>query len=1248
MKTLFDTKITKTKTFLLYGNLKDTIWCPDLMPRDIEHYLVKLLKSRGYEHIIFFGEPGTKGAYCLDEQSARFFFDNSECPLPGVYPEEYDFEENRQDTAHDESGASAEYGESEHEEDKKVVTGSSVSDMMDALDEYEPGAFGWDEGAAEEKEDNLTGKQQKKAGGRVRYAYRGQVMSEFLLKIHPLMLREDSHMAVIFYNMLTTQNVLGDLRDDILDTWEMNSRGNICLMLFPETLHNEAAVQSYISANGLESKFLLACSDSRQGYRMNPDNCIRVGKPCKDEIVSMLRYLSIVGNDKGRKLKLHYAELDDLVEMLLALSDRYAAQNGIDFEYMSEIYRRFDEFLNQAFLDDESWDGYLTEKELRRAYEVADDQKINDKPKKKRKASKKKAADWGIERIAPQKEQEESRKTLEEALAELDKLVGLEEVKAEVRKLVALQQHNNERVSQGLKGVGTSLHLVFAGAPGTGKTTVARLLGDIYYALGLLSRGHLVETDRSELVAGYQGQTAPLVVSKVREAKGGVLFIDEAYSLLRDGRDSFGQEAVDALVKQMEDNREDLLVVVAGYEKEMDKFLSSNPGLKSRFTQKINFADYTVEELQEIFLRMCKAGHYSVSEEALAEVQNVMECGIGSGRDFGNGRYVRTVFEEAIKNLAMRHSISGKKDVTQEELSTFSKEDITLPSNIGRVKKSNRSSLEGALAELDQLVGLKEVKESVHELIALQQLNAEREKKGLPIIKPSLHMIFAGTPGTGKTTVARILGDIYYALGLLSKGHLVETGRSQLVAGYEGQTAPLVEDKVADAMGGVLFIDEAYSLVRGEHDPFGKEAIDTLTKQMEDNREDLLVIAAGYPLEMQRFVDANPGLMSRFTQKIEFENYTVDELLEIFRRMCQKEKYSATEEAMETVRRVMKLGIASGRKFGNGRFARNVFEESIKKMAVRVGKLDIANLSLEDASTIAAEDISLPANFDGKDEKADDEIKDLTTEELLKELDQYIGLQQVKAQIHSLVNLSKVNETRKKRGLETKQVSLHMVFTGNPGTGKTTIARLVGKLYKSIGVLESGHVVETAREDLVAEFVGQTATKTRAKLEDALGGVLFIDEAYTLVQKAGIGTDFGQESIDTILKYMEDHRDEIVVIAAGYPDEMCDFIESNPGLESRFSNIIAFEDYTIDELMEILAMQCSKAGYLLTDGALQKARMIIQAKKSTESDTFANGREVRNLFEKACLAQSDRISIMENLDTISDEMLMTLTEDDFV
>jgi len=268
------------------------------------------------------------------------------------------------------------------------------------------------------------------------------------------------------------------------------------------------------------------------------------------------------------------------------------------------------------------------------------------------------------------------------------------------------------------------------------------------------------------------------------------------------------------------------------------------------------------------------------------------------------------------------------------------------------------------------------------------------------------------------------------------------------------------------------------------------------------------------------------------------------------------------------------------------------------------------------------------------------EEKPESIEELKQELAGYIGLAAVKKEVETLINLVTVQKLRKENGLPVNDLSLHMVFSGNPGTGKTMIARLMARIYKSLGILSKGQLIEVDRGGLVAGYVGQTAIKTGEVIEKAKGGVLFIDEAYALTNRGG--NDYGQEAVDTLLKAMEDNRDDLIVIVAGYTELMEEFVHSNPGLESRFNRFLHFPDYTIDEMMAIFDMRCSQSGYQLSEEARPILRDVVKL-SSMDVKGFGNARGVRNLFERAVTAQANRLSTDPE---ITKDDLMTLTADD--
>ncbi len=543
--------------------------------------------------------------------------------------------------------------------------------------------------------------------------------------------------------------------------------------------------------------------------------------------------------------------------------------------------------------------------------------------------------------------------------------------------------------------------------------------------------------------------------------------------------------------------------------------------------------------------------------------------------------------------------------------------------------------LEAALDELDTMVGLGPVKEEVNKLISRLQVEQKRREQGHAGQPMSLHMVFTGPPGVGKTQVARALGEIFRGLGVVRKGHLVETDRAGLVAGYIGQTAAKTLEKCKEALDGILFIDEAYTLVGGNEGggDFGREAIDTLLKFMEDNRARIIVIVAGYPNEMRRFIGSNPGLASRFTKIIDFPSYDAAEMGAILRTMAKKQSF----EVPADIEAKLAPWIAENIKredWGNAREIRTLLEKVREAQAMRIAREPGADLfAMELADFEAALGFTL-SNHGGESSGSNAaalpmltipaRVQERPAAAALADIDAMIGLAPVKEEINTLIARLQVEQKRREQGLPTTPMSLHMVFTGPPGVGKTQVARALGDVYRGLNVLRKGHLVETDRAGLVAGYVGQTAARTLEKCREALDGILFIDEAYTLAATSTGGSDFGREAIDTLLKFMEDNRDRIIVIAAGYPNEMRRFIGSNPGLASRFTKTIEFPAYGVPEMVAILHAMAKQQSFELPAGIESKLGPWMA--ENVKRDDWGNAREIRTLLEKAREAQALRIS----------------------
>ena len=821
-------------------------------------------------------------------------------------------------------------------------------------------------------------------------------------------------------------------------------------------------------------------------------------------------------------------------------------------------------------------------------------------------------------------------RSLDDILGDLDRYIGMDEVKKAVREIAFTVYNSVQRAQRGLgEQEKSGIHIVLTGNPGTGKTTIARKLGEILEAIGYLDSGHVVEVDRSKMVSPHQGETPKVVDRLCDKAMGGILFVDEAYTLapVSQGgeRDQQGAQALEQLMKRMEDDRGKFVVIAAGYRQEMDNLFRINPGVRSRFSYFLNIDDYTPDQLFAIMQVFAKEKKYVFTPEAeQLALKMITEIYNSRDKDFANGRTMRQLFDKICSKQAERLQKGNMAMLTNEQMMSIDVADIPYEAP----KSVNYTD---CLSKLNGMVGLAGVKKEISNLAAFLNLQIRR---GETNTFQGKHYIFTGNPGTGKTTVARIMADVFRTLGILSRGQLVEADRSKLVAGFSGQTAIKTNQLIDSAMGGVLFIDEAYTLKSNDGDSFGAEAIDTLLKRLEDDRGKFICIVAGYTDQMHDFIDTNPGLKSRFTQTIHFDDYTPDELTEIFINLAKGKNFTVDEETKGAIHRQFEqLYLRRDKNFGNAREARRIFDQAVEKQSQRlVEAINHPDFKEEDMYRITTADLPMAQSEQSR-----------PLDEVLNELDDFIGMRSVKNMIRRLAVQSMFMKQRAAMGAgKVQQMAMNFVLTGNPGTGKTSIARKMGEVLQAMEILPTSRVMEVSRATLVGKYMGETPKIVNNVCDKAMGGILFIDEAYTLSSEHD---QYGKEAIDTLMKRMEDDRGKFVVIAAGYKDEMETFLAVNPGLASRFTHKMHIDDYNEDELVAIFKQMAGKDNYKLSPEAEFKLMDIVSRKVINKSNSFGNAREMRNMLDATIQQLSMRVSQLPPSEVTQETYQLIMPED---
>ncbi|KAJ4477292.1 P-loop containing nucleoside triphosphate hydrolase protein [Lentinula aciculospora] len=736
-----------------------------------------------------------------------------------------------------------------------------------------------------------------------------------------------------------------------------------------------------------------------------------------------------------------------------------------------------------------------------------------------------------------------------QAIEAIMKMTGLEEVKLEVLKILDTIEVKQR---QGILYDDERYNVAFLGNPGTGKTTVARLYAKFLSSVGAIPGSAFEEITGSKLASDGVKDTGSLL-DKVKKAGGGVIFIDEAYQLVSGAYG--GTEVLDFLLAEMENNIGKLVFIIAGYNKQMEKFFEHNPGIPSRVPHTFYFRDYTDDELRLMLERKFHekfSGRLKVEDgiHGLYGRIAVRRLGRRRGREgFGNARALENLIFTILKRQTSRITKERASGIRPDYLQLV-KEDLIGADPATAILQCD------SWRKLHELTGLNSVKRSIEDLYDMILRNYARELKEEEPLQVTLNKCFIGSPGTGKTTVAKLYGQILVDLGLLSNGEVIMKNPADFIGNVLGASETQTKAILASSVGKVLIIDEAYMLHTGKTnqspDMFKTAVIDTIVAEVQSTLgEDRCVLLCGYEKEMRDMFQAvNPGLTRRFSIEdgFRFEDFTSEQLVEILELKLKQQSLGATNDAKKVAQEVLTRAKMRPN-FGNGGDVENLITKA---------KLNYVNRS-RGTDTRDASVIFEPADFDPQFNRLHNSNQ---LDELFKDV---VGCEDI---VEKMRRWQKVAQTGKMRGEEVSDlVPTTFVFKGPPGTGKTTTARKMGEVFYDLGLLSSPEVHECSASDLIAQYVGQTGPCVQEMFKKAAGKVLFIDEAYRLGQG-----HFSQEAVDEIVTLLTDerYRGKIVVILAGYNEDINDLLSSNRGLSSRFTEEVIFSNLQPEECMTIL------------------------------------------------------------------------------
>ncbi|OTB03033.1 hypothetical protein M426DRAFT_61032, partial [Hypoxylon sp. CI-4A] len=786
---------------------------------------------------------------------------------------------------------------------------------------------------------------------------------------------------------------------------------------------------------------------------------------------------------------------------------------------------------------------------------------------------------------------------------ELMQLEGMEEVK---RQFLDIKSKVDVCKEQGRDLRRERFNVVFQGNPGTGKTTVARLYARFLQSLDLLDSDDVKETSGIKVAAkGALGIKKKL--KRILYNGGGILFVDEAYQLTAPYLDGTGRAALDVILTTMENNISRLAVIFVGYKDEMESFFEHNPGLSSRIPYTMNFADFTDSELWKIL-------RDKITKEYNGNMQ--VECGMDGlymriairrlaqnrgNRSFGNARAVETLLA-GISRRQARRLAEEKKYGKKPNYLLLTKEDLIGPDPAAAAQKSK------AWTSLESLIGLKQVKESVQSMIRMIQLNYRRELGERAPLQFSLNQLFVGNPGTGKTTVARLYSQILADLGYLSRGEVVFKNPADFIGDCLGKSEAKTKSILDATIGKVLVIDEAYMLDAGDphkdQDKFKTGVIDTLVSMVQGvPGEDRCIILIGYEDKIKdMFTNVNPGLSRRFPieRPFRFENFDITQLEQILDKKMREQDLICSDNATNIAREILERSLTRPN-FMNAGEVDSLLSKVKMNYETRLSKtpIHLFDIDMEVEAVDFDQDHDRGSRIDCR-KLMEGLVHRSITDKLVGYQKQYLGA--------------------KKHGLNPRdQVPTRCIFKGSPGTGKTTTAQKMGDLYYGMGLLATSEVVECSVADLLGQYVGHTAPKTRKKLQEGIGRVLFIDEANRF-----INGPYAAEAIDELVQFLSKpaHQGKMIVVLAGPVADIHTLMSTRPALSSLFPEELEFGNIPPEDCCALLAKELerknftSEAGFLTNPSKVDYVKARNHFRLMQNYSSWSNARDVRNLSTK--------------------------------